>query len=261
MKNLIFKYIIYKADEFIKEAVMKQNSLDFIRSFGFSNEEINQATHVSLQTIENQASRKLASGRNSAPEAKIDAFYFAVVELAKQFTGASLKKEVQQLKIDHTPFSEFIDTKVDASTDSELLKTAIRLSVELRLKETTNDRAEDLFRKKYEYVNPETLELASKESPDLVQGILGDEKSDPLMRSFALMALAQTGNDQYIPVLKIYSQSDSPLIRESSFIGLYEFYDLAENRNLDLKKFFQERLLAERAPGVHTRIKSILEQM
>jgi hypothetical protein len=240
---------------------MNQNSLARIRKLGYSNEEIHKATHISKQTIEKQLSRKSVPLRFTVPEAKLKAFCFVVEEMSKQFSGITLKREVQQLRIGNRSLSDFLEKIVNPKAEPELLETAMRYGIESRLKETTNERAETLFRKKYEYLNPETLQIASIESPDLVEGILGDEKSDPLVRSFALMALAHTGNEHYVSVLKIYAHSDAPLIRESAFVGLYEFYDLQENKNLELKAFFKERLITERAPGVQARIKSILEQM
>jgi hypothetical protein len=84
------------------------------------------------------------------------------------------------------------------------------------------------FRKKYEYINQETLEKASRECPELVEGIANDETVSALTRSHALQALADTENRVYIKLLKSYIDHDSALLRESARRGLKKFYKYKE---------------------------------
>lgn len=119
----------------------------------------------------------------------------------------------------------------------------------------------DAFTKKYKYVNEDTLNIAAEESPDLVIGLLSAKSANVLIRSAALLALAGTVDEGYFGIIKLFSTDEAPYVRESAFMGLFHYYDEFEGRHLELKQYFQKKLVTEKSLGVRTRLKQLLEMM
>jgi hypothetical protein len=118
--------------------------------------------------------------------------------------------------------------------------------------EISKERVIERFRKKYGNAHIESFEKASSEDPVLLQELILDD---------ALLALAQTHNEEYFSFIKRFIQHESPFLREIAFHGLFEYYDKEEANHTDLKEFFKTSLEHEKALGVAKTISSLLELM
>jgi hypothetical protein len=127
--------------------------------------------------------------------------------------------------------------------------------------EISKERVIERFRKKYGNAHIESFEKASSEDPVLLQELILDEELRPIGRSYALLALAQTHNEEYFSFIKRFIQHESPFLREIAFHGLFEYYDKEEANHTDLKEFFKTSLEHEKALGVAKTISSLLELM
>jgi len=243
---------------------MNRNALKEIRSFGFSDEELRRDFQISDQTIRNYSakSKRKKEIRISAPLIKLEMLSYILKTMKVKFPQLNAKVELKFLKVEGEPIVQFVNSHAKPKyKNEELIQKILNLSIESQLREKTIARAVDRFKSKYEYINLDTLETASMEAPDLVEGIVVDDKLTPLVRSYAIFALAQTHNDNYFSLIRAFVQHESPLMRESAYLGLFEYYDKEEKKHLELVNLFKKMLETERAPGVRQRIASLLGDM
>ena len=177
------------------------------------------------------------------------------------FPGVNPKIELRLLKVENETIVEFVNSHSTPKQDTDLLRKFLRLCIESQLKEKTIERAEERFRKKYEFINEDTLAMAAQELPELVEALVVDDKLTPLARANALLALSYTHNEDYLSLIKAFISYESPLMRESAFMGLFEYYDRDDEEHLELKDLFKKMLETEKAPGVKQRIALLLEDM
>ncbi len=243
---------------------MKANLLKEIKSFGFSDEELKHDFQFSPQTLHNYASKvrekKGSHIRTSSSSMKLQFIHFALVR-AKAFAGVNPKSIVKNLRIGKDSFSEFIVKKSKPATDTEIIKLILNERIEKFFIFHSKERAIEKFEKKYGHAHVESFQKASAEDPELLEGIILDEKLPPFGRSYALLALAQTHKEEYFSFIKGFIQHESPFLREIAFRGIFEYYDAEEKKHIDLKAFFKTSLENEKAPGVAKRIASLLEEM
>jgi hypothetical protein len=243
---------------------MKANILKEIKKFGFSNEELERDFQFSPQTLHNYAAAgkagKKSDVRKSSPAVKLQVIHLALSR-AKALSGVNPKFVIKNLKIGRESFSEFVVKKSKPRMDIEIVKLLLEESIEKCLMFWNKERSIERFEKKYGDVHIESLQKASFEDPELLEGIILDEKLSSFGRSFALFALAQTHNEEYFSFIKGFVQHESPFFREVAFRGLFEYYDADEEKHGDLKEFFKTSLENEKAPGVAKRITSLLQEM
>ena len=227
-------------------------------SFGYSNEELSERFEISIGTLSNYKGKRIPRKRHSEASKLIDVLFCALKVIASH-SGHNPKIELRNLRFRNLSFEDFVRSFL--KSDSDLLKITVEEMIESQLKERQFERPLDKFKAKYDHLNDETLAKASKESPQLVEGIIVDEQIPPLARSHALYALAMTVNEDYFPVVRSYISHASPFIRECAFMGLAAYYDEEEGKHLELKELFARQLEDERASGVRKRIASLLESM
>ena len=127
--------------------------------------------------------------------------------------------------------------------------------------EIIKDRAIERFEKKYGSGNDESLKKASSEDPELLKELILDEELQPLGRSHSLFALAHTNREEHFSFIKNFVQHESPFLREIAFRGLFQYYDVKEEKHTELKELFKIYLETEQSPGVFNRISSLLKEM
>ena len=119
-------------------------------------------------------------------------------------------------------------------------------------------KSTDVFRQKYIYLNEITLHKATEESPELLVAILNDPVVDSsLVISLTIIALAVGGRVEYLPLIRSFLTHSAALVRESVYMGLFEYYE----NDPSLKLVLKEALLMEPAEGVKKTISAILSQM
>lgn len=245
---------------------MGRTSLENLQEHGFSDTEIQSYFEISPQTMKKYDKGEVdpdpsKTSRVSSPSVKIEMLDFATAEMKKFFPAHSIvAAEVHVVQIEGEPLIEYINHHANPK-DKQWVMTIIRQGIQLKAKDMPFENALDVFRRKYKYINEDTVNEAAKDSPDLVLGVLGMESANVYTRSMALLALAGTCDEQYISIFKYFAGSNSPFIRESAFMGLFNYYDKFEGRNLDLKDYFQQKLESERSSGVRARLKEILGMM
>lgn len=235
-------------------------ALKEITEYGFTNEELDHDYGISLSTQANYQKNK-HHVRQSLSLKTIEALRFAL-ELISKHSGFNPAKEIREIRFEseQLKLNEFI--KKFESSDPELLKYAIGLRLESFIKDREIIRPLDEFRKRYEFINDETLEKASTECPELLQGIILDETINPLAKSHALYALSLGGREQYYSFIKGFINHPSPFLRESACMGIFEYFEnVEEARSKDVKEVLERALRIEKATGVKEKMRYLIENM
>jgi hypothetical protein len=254
---------MYNDDEVLNREVVFMNAaqaIEEIDKYGITSDILNKEYGISAGTLSNYKKKKKAPSKRQSSQSKVLEVLYYALRLISSHPGVNPLKELRDLR-----FAENLDlkdlVKKYEKSDIDLIKLTVKETVERKLNEKQVVRALDRFKEKYTYVNDETLEKASEESPDLVQGIVLDENINTLARAHALYALSLSVNDEYFSFIKGFVNHSAPLIRESAIMGLYEYYDLEEERHLEVKDSFKEILNHEKAKGIRSKTISLLEQM
>lgn len=95
------------------------------------------------------------------------------------------------------------------------------------------------FRAKYQYFNEQTLLKATQEDSELLKELVLDNSLAPLAKAYVIDALAWGSREEYFAIIKDTTDHANPLLRESAYLALYEFYNLEAERHLELKDLFK----------------------
>ena len=235
-------------------------ALKEITQYGLSKEELYRDYGISLSTQSNYTKKTKTPVKRRTAQSKVIEVLHYVLKVISAHQGVNPIKELRELTFeDHMHLSEFL--KRFEANDLELLKITIKTQVERKLSEREVVRPLDVFRDKYKFLNDETLEKASISSPELLQGIVLDEKINTLARSHALYALSLGAREELYSFILGFVNHQSPFIRESALMGLFEYYDSDEGKHLEIKEILERKLREEKAIGIKKKIDSLLEQM
>ncbi|MFL5783120.1 MAG: hypothetical protein ACJ76H_00840, partial [Bacteriovoracaceae bacterium] len=202
---------------------------------------------------------KSPSKRKTSQAKVIEIVHYAL-KVISSHQGVNPIKELRELTLDrHMHLREFLKRFED--NDPELLKITIKSCVDRKLSEREAVPALERFEEKYTYLNDETLEKATYEDPQLLKGIVFDERINPLARAHTLYALSFGGREEYFSFIASFVSHPSPFVRESALMGLFEYYDKDERKHLELKEFFIKHLKEEKAIGIKEKLSSLLERM
>jgi hypothetical protein len=263
IKEIINIKKMYNDDEVLNREVIFMNAaqaIEEIDKYGITSDILNKEYGISAGTLSNYKKKKKAPSKRQSSQSKVLEVLYYALRLISSHPGVNPLKELRDLRFAENLGLKDLVKKYEKS-DIDLIKLTVKETVERKLNEKQFVRALDRFKEKYTYVNDETLEKASEESPDLVQGIVLDENINTLARAHALYALSLSANDEYFSFIKGFVNHSAPLIRESAIMGLYEYYDLEEERHLEVKDSFKEILNHEKAKGIRSKTISLLEQM
>ncbi len=129
-----------------------------------------------------------------------------------------------------------------------------------KVKQAIGTKPLDRYREKYEYLNNETLSVASDDDPELLKELIEDKELRPSTRGDILEALAVGAKREYFEYIKSKINETAPHVREAAFLGLYEYFDNSSDYAF-LKNIFREKLEKEQAEGVQKTISDLLEEM
>ena len=152
--------------------------------------------------------------------------------------------------------------KAYSKSGSELVTKIIDEVIEKELKlEVQRKSAVTSFREQYNYLNEETISIASKENPKLLIELLDDDSLQPSTRASILEAIAIGAREDYFNLVRSKLKDSSPHLREAAVISLLEYYNQDHVKYGSLVNEIEEYMKAESAAGVKLTFKEILEQM
>jgi hypothetical protein len=230
-----------------------------INQFGLSNDELTRRYPIAASTLNNYSRNAKPVKRSSDSIKLVELVHYALSEIASH-PGVNPKEELDRLQLSKnmtmaTFLTQFIKDDIDH------LKVTVKMAIENLFRDKEPKRALETYLEKYRHLNDDTLEVATSESPELVQGIVIDENIKPIARAHALYALGFGAREEYFSFIKGFASHPSPFMRESTFMALAQYYDREENRHLELKAYFQLGLRIEKGSGVKQKLSELLEGM
>lgn len=144
-----------------------------------------------------------------------------------------------------------------AKDESVLLSVRQALKTKLVIQKV---KAITRYRRRYEYLNDETLARASLEEPKLLQELVEDSDLRPSTRGDILQHLAIGAREELFEYIKAKTSALAPHIREAAFIGLFEYYD-SDPKTYDVRGHFRAALRTETARGVRATIEELIDDM
>ncbi|MEN0059404.1 MAG: hypothetical protein AAGB31_11265 [Bdellovibrio sp.] len=149
-----------------------------------------------------------------------------------------------------------------AKSDTQLVMEVIDSVIEQEA--ATRDQEKswvEIFRKRYEYLNDETLRIASHEKPELLVKMIGDKTLQPTTRADIIEALGVGARAEYYTFIKKQMYDTSPHLREAAANALFEYFSEDPVQYQTLVQEFHQLLQSESAKGVQANLKELLGQM
>jgi len=238
------------------ETIQSSDLLKKIKSYDVDEADLIKEFHISEPTIRayKKPSKKL-NKRNSEPKNKL----YALELTLNMIRCMGYEKSFETLKglsFDGMPVIEYINKHAS----NPLLDKLLKLLIEKELDNRNTKKAIDLYREKYEFLNDETLKVATDRDPELLVEMIEDKDLRPSTRGDILEALSFGARDEYFDYIEKQTGSPAPHVREAAYSGLFEYYESDEKYN-ELKNFFQESLSSEKADGVKRSITDLIKEM
>jgi len=240
----------------LKENISDRELIEGISSFDVTDFDLMRDLEISEPTLRKY--RKDNGGkkvRNSEPRMKLIVLYFTL-NLAKEKGYKNTFEAIKEIFVKETPLLKFINE--NASENLIIIVIEQALSSQLAVKSKMNPI--DEYREKYQYLNEDTLSIATEKNPELLKELVEDTELRPSTRADVLEALSVGGREDYFEFVKSKIVESAPHIREAAYNGLYEYYD-SDQKYSFLKEIFQENLQEEKAEGVRATVTSLLEEM
>ena len=231
--------------ELVERITSKEvTEFDLMREFQISNSALRKyKTNTSATKV-----------RKSEPRRKLLLLDFSLSFLEEQ--GLDNPFDIlKSVYVDETPLLKFINENAKERLVVLILKEVLKSKIK-----DVATKPIDRYREKYEYLNDETLAMATNEAPDLLKELIEDTNLRPSTRGDILEALAIGGRSDLYEYVKSKTEEKRPHLREAAFIGLFEYFD-SDPEKYDLRDFFEERYKKENADGVKLTIANLLEEM
>lgn len=120
---------------------------------------------------------------------------------------------------------------------------------------------EELFRKKYTFINEETIRKAALENPKLLKEMVLVPYFRPFTTSLLLEGLGSLISEEYFDFILSYLNHENPFIQEAVILSLSGYYVEYPKKYAFIKELLESKLKNTPFEGVKKQIKSQLYYM
>lgn len=237
----------------IDQSVSNHELIQRITGYDLTEAELTRVFGISesaLRKYETQGAQ--SSQRLSLPRRKLLVLEYCLSAL-ENLGWPSPAAALNTIAIDDQPLAEFINRYAKDESITIILRHVLKGA-------GPSTPPLERYRARYQYLNDDTLAIASAEDPELLIELIEDTRLRPSTRGDILEALAVGARPEYFDLLVHQTKSTAPHIREAAYIGLFEYFESGAEYH-HLAGLFTEGLAHEAAAGVRATLEDLLEDM